>query len=159
MAKKKRFRTIKNTSPTPKPVVKPNYAPASLKIKAFIVDSFIILMPIMYIAFYLVMDGRDGFAQQKLAGWISILVPLIIIQTLFFYRSQQTPGYKAYNLILTDSHTNEKPSLGIIIFRNCTAILSFFSIFGWLLMFFRKDRKTLHDLLAGTVTIYDNNHQ
>lgn len=161
MAKKERFRSVKNTTPSPKPQTNPNikppYAPISLKFKAFVVDSFLLLMPIMYIVFYLFMGGREGFAEHKLFGWLSILIPLILIQTIFFYKTRQTPGYKAYNLILSDAQTYEKPSLGIIIFRNCAAVLSFFSIFGWALMFFRKDKKTLHDLLAGTVTLYANN--
>ena len=64
------------------------------KIKAAITDSFMLLMPIMYIVFYLVMDGREGFAQHKLEGWIYILVPFIIVQSLFMFKGDgQTHGY------------------------------------------------------------------
>jgi uncharacterized RDD family membrane protein YckC len=156
---KQRFRDIKQgkikESPSKKKdTLEPNpYAPVGLKIKAFITDAFMLLMPIMYVVFYLVMEGREGFAEHRLAGWFYILVPLIIIQTIFMYKTGQTPGYRAYNITLIDENTKKKPSLFIILFRNLAAILSFFTILGWALMFFRKDNKTLHDLLSATAVV------
>jgi len=130
------------------------YARASSKIKAFLTDAFMLVMPIMYIVFYLVMDGREGFSEHKLLGWLYILVPLIIVQTLFMIKTAQTPGYRAYTLQIIDEHTGKKPSAFTILFRNLCAVLSFFSLFGWLMMFFRKDSKTLHDLLSRTAVVY-----
>lgn len=156
---KQRFRDIKQgkvQEETHK--VKPvsdtdNYASAGLKIKAFLTDSFMLLMPIMYVVFYLVMDGRENFAEHKLLGWIYILLPLVIVQTLFMYFTGQTPGYRAYNITLIDENTKKKPTLFVIIFRNLSAILSLFTLLGWALMFFRKDNKTLHDLLSATAVV------
>ncbi|MBD3791276.1 MAG: RDD family protein [Campylobacterales bacterium] len=157
---KKRFRDIKQKKES-KETLKHEanssfpypYASRGEKVKAFITDSFMLLMPIMYIVFYLVMGGREAFGEDKLTGWISILVPLVIVQTLFLAKTAQTPGYRAYNLRLIDESTGEKPSFFIILFRNLCALLSFFSIIGWVMMFFRKDRKTLHDLLSHTAVI------
>lgn len=160
MNNKKRFRDVKqkkvakNTTQTDKqPSFAYPYASLGDKIKAFITDSFMLLMPILYIVFYLIMGGREGFGEERLMGWIYILVPLIIVQTLFLVKTAQTPGYRAYDLILIDESTGKKPAFLIILFRNLCAILSFFSIFGWVMMFFRKDRKTLHDLLSNTAVI------
>lgn len=156
---KQRFRKLKQgkrqeEASHVKPVLdQEGYASAGLKIKAFLTDAFMLLMPIMYVVFYLVMDGREGFAEHKLLGWSYILLPLVIVQTLFIYLTGQTPGYRAYNITLIDEHTKEKPSLFVIIFRNLAAILSFFTLFGWVLMFFRKDHKTLHDLLSATAVV------
>lgn len=156
---KQRFRDIKQGKvheKTPKIKSLPNtdnYASVGLKIKAFLTDAFMLLMPIMYIVFYLVMDGREDFAAHKLLGWISILLPLIIVQTLFMSFTGQTPGYRAYNIILIDENTKKRPALFVIIFRNLAAILSFFTFLGWALMFFRKDKKTLHDLLSATAVV------
>ena len=156
---KQRFRDIKQgkkqeSTPKVKPVPQQdNYAPVGLKIKAFITDAFMLLMPIMYVVFYLVMDGREGFAEHRLAGWFYILIPLIIVQTIFMYKTGQTPGYRAYNITLIDENTKKKPSLFVILFRNLAAILSLFTILGWALMFFRKDNKTLHDLLSATAVV------
>jgi len=156
---KKRFRDIKQgkekeiVTEESNPADKWNYATAGMKIKAFLTDSFMLVMPIMYVVFYLVMGGREGFAEHKAMGWIYILVPLVIVQTIFMFKTGQTPGYRAYNLILIDDTTGKKPSLFIILFRNLSAILSLITFFGWIMMFFRKDKKTLHDLLSGTATV------
>lgn len=162
---KKRFRDVKQGKITQKPEQeksKPsteNYASVGLKVKAFLTDSFMLVMPIMYIVFYLIMDGREGFAAHRIMGWVYILVPLVIVQTIFMYRTGQTPGYRAYNITLIDEKTKKRPSLFVILFRNLSAILSLFTLIGWALMFFRKDNKTLHDLLSATavVTTHDKN--
>ena len=146
-AAKKRISSKKKAKPLR------DYATAGMKIKAFLTDAFMLVMPIMYVVFYLVMDGREGFAAHKLLGWVYILVPLVIVQTLFLFKTGQTPGYRAYNLSLIDENSGQKPSLFIILFRNLSAILSLFTFFGWIMMFFRKDHKTLHDLLSATATV------
>ncbi len=156
---KQRFREVKqgniktNETKPSEDKMQDNYATAGLKIKAFLTDAFMLVMPIMYVVFYLVMDGREGFAAHKMLGWIYILVPLVIVQTIFMWKTGQTPGYRAYNLRLIDMHTGERPSLFIILFRNLSAILSLFTFFGWFMMFFRKDHKTLHDLLTVTAVV------
>lgn len=156
---RKRFRKIKQgkepktKSPHPQKMQKINHAPAHLKIKAFLTDAFMLLMPIIYTVFYLVMDGREDFANHRTIGWVLILAPLVVVQTLFFAIASQTPGYRAYALTLVDARTGQRASFGAIVFRNLMAILSFFTLFGWLIMFFRKDKKTLHDLLSTTMVI------
>jgi len=154
---KKRFRDVKQgkeiVTETPVPKNKYPYASSGLKIKAFLTDSFMLVMPIMYVVFYLIMGGREGFAEHKMMGWIYIMLPLVIAQSIFMFKTGQTPGYRAYNLEVIDESSGEKPSLFIILFRNFSAILSLFTFFGWIMMFFRKDNKTLHDLLSGTATI------
>jgi uncharacterized RDD family membrane protein YckC len=156
---KQRIRDVKQGKATPEePKKNPSallvgYASSRMKIKAFLTDAFMLLMPILYVVIYLVMDGREGFEEDKILGWIYILYPLIFVQTLFFYFTGQTPGYRAYDLTLIDEQTKEKPSMFIILFRNLSAVLSLFT-FAWILMFFRKDSKTLHDLLSATAIVY-----
>lgn len=159
---KQRFRDIKqkkiNTEQDTKAIkdkntLAKNYTTARVKIKAFLTDAFMLVMPIMYVVFYLIMGGRDGFSENMILGWIYILIPLVIAQTIFMFKTAQTPGYRAYNILLIDEKTGKKPSLFIIFFRNVSAVISMFSFIGWIMMFFRKDRKTLHDLLSGTATI------
>ena len=157
---KRRFRDIKQGKEKKviieenSPANKRDYASTGSKIKAFLTDAFMLAMPIMYVVFYLIMGGREGFAEHKALGWVYILVPLVIAQTIFMFKTGQTPGYRAYKLTLIDESTGEKPSLFIILFRNLCAILSLFTLFGWVMMFFRKDSKTLHDLLSRTAVIY-----
>jgi uncharacterized RDD family membrane protein YckC len=130
------------------------HATIGKKFKALVVDSFMLLMPIMYIVFYFVFDGREGFQTQQLQGWMAIIIPLAIVEGLFLAKSGQTPGYKAYNLYVVDSTTGKKPSTFVLFFRTFATFLSLFTLFGWLMMFFRKDAKTLHDLLTSTMVVY-----
>jgi len=153
---KRRFRKVKQGTLSQEehlPETTRPYAKVSAKIKAFLTDSFMLMMPIMYAVVYLVMGSREDFRDHMALGWLYIFIPLVIIQTLFMIKTAQTPGYRAYNLQIIDEDTGEKPIPFIILFRNLCAILSFFSIFGWMMMFFRKDAKTLHDLLSRTAII------
>jgi len=156
---KKRFRNIKQgkaatKAPKSRFTLKRDYASKGEKMKAFLTDSFMLLMPIMYIVVYLVIGSLQAFSEERALGWSYILVPLVVIQTVFMFRTGQTPGYRAYRLTLIDEHTGEKPSFFIILFRNTAALLSLFTLFGWLMMFFRRDGKTLHDLLSNTAVVH-----
>ncbi len=158
MMAKQRFRDVKQGRVSPVTEKQKNRHADSIRratlrnrLKAATTDGFMLVMPLMYIVFYAVFGGREGFATHRLLGWIYILLPLVIIQIIFMSRSKlgQTPGMRAYDLALVDIKSNQKPATGIIIYRQMLSLLSL-AIFGWMTMFFRKDRRPLHDLLAGT---------
>jgi len=157
---KQRFRDTKKGKITPKEDKKPkqNYIVASKRdyFKAFLTDSFMLLMPIMYIVFYVVFSGREGFAEHKILGWLYILVPLAIIESIFLIKNAQTPGMKAYNIKLIFLPTNQKPPATTIILRQILSKIAFIT-FGWIFIFFNKSRRTLQDVIAGTAIVYDNN--
>ena len=39
------------------------------RIKAFITDMFLIMMPIMYLTTYVIMDGKDSFQSSEIHNW------------------------------------------------------------------------------------------
>ena len=162
---KQRFRDIKKGKIVEKPEKKKKvkdiyFAPNKIKSKAAITDSFMLLMPIMYAVFYIVMGGREGFAEEKLIGWIYILIPFLTVQTLFMYFGNgQTPGYRNYEIKVVDINTLEKAPLFSIIFRNLAMFLALLTVVGWLMMFFRKDNRGLHDLLSNTAVVLINNNK
>lgn len=128
-------------------------APIGLRIKAFVVDMFMIMMPIMYVTTYLILEGKDDFQGSEEARWITASVYGIIV-IFFWVIKGQTPGYKAYSVKLIDN-TKERVSLFkatlryfLFLFSATTIILSF-------LPFFRKDRKTIQDILTKTTVILD----
>jgi len=156
---KQRFRDTKKgrvSKIEPKKKSKANYIVASKRdyFKAFLTDSFMLLMPIMYIVFYAVFSGREGFAEHKAIGWLMILVPLAIIETLFLIKNAQTPGMKAYNLKLIFLPTEQKPPASTIMLRQILSKIAFLT-FGWIFIFFSKSRRTLQDIIAGTAIVYD----
>lgn len=122
------------------------------RIKAFITDMFMIMMPIMYITTYLVMDGKDSFQGSDIAHWITMAV-YGAITIAFWVIKGQTPGFKAYSLKLIDDNTKETLTIGLAVARYAMFIISAITIVGALLPFFRKDKKTLQDLIMQTSVI------
>jgi len=156
--KRVRFREIKSRKSkkenSTKKEAEVKFASLKDKLKAGITDSFMLLMPIMYIVFYLVMDGREDFAEHRLMGWVYIFVPFIIVQSLFLYFGDgQTPGYKSYDLKVVDIKSKKRPLFFQILFRNILTFISIVTLFPLVVMLFRKDRRGLHDILSGTVAI------
>lgn len=133
--------------------VVPNQSASPLfRIKAFITDMFMIMMPIMYVTTYIILEGKDSFQGSEMARWITMALYGTIVIT-FWVLKGQTPGFKAYDLILIDDKT--KTTLGFIpaVLRYFMFIISAISIIGVLLPFFRKDKKTLQDLVMNTSVI------
>jgi|GEM_PF-86064 len=160
MAKKQRFRDTKkgNKSNLSKKnsIKKPTipFAGNGIKAKAFLTDIFMLFMPLFYFVIYVVFGSLQVASEHRLEAWIYALVPFIVIQTVFMYKDQgRTPGARANGLKVIDFHTLDKPSLFSIIFRNLALILSILTLFGWIMMFFRKDKRGLHDLLSNTCVI------
>lgn len=122
------------------------------RIKSFIIDMFMIMMPIMYITTYIILDGKDDLQNNDIATWITSIVYGIIVIS-FWYKSGQTPGFKGYELKLIDDKTKQIPSLQKIVLRYILFLVSAISIVGILLPFFRKDKKTFQDLAANTSVI------
>ncbi len=127
-------------------------SPVVNRIKAFITDTFMLLMPLMYIVFYLVMGSREEFEEHMLLGWIYIFVPHFFIVITFWFFKSQTPGYKAYEIKLVDNKL-QRPSLFKLVVRYFAFVLSTLLVGGLFLAIARKDKRTLHDLISGTMLI------
>jgi len=127
-----------------------------IRIKAFITDMFMLMMPIMYITTYVIMSGSEEFKNNDLAHWATMSVYGAIV-ILFWVLKGQTPGFKAYEIKLIDDNTKEKVSIGIAIARYMMFIVSSITIVGALLPFFRKDKKTLQDVILQTSVINSPN--
>ena len=122
------------------------------RIKAFIVDMFMIMMPLAYVTTYVFMNGKDDFQGSEEARWsLSIIYGLIII--VFWIAKGQTPGLKAYSLKLIDEKTKEKISFPKAILRYLCFLFASTTIVLAFLPFFRKDKKTFQDLVANTLVI------
>jgi uncharacterized RDD family membrane protein YckC len=129
------------------------YAGVLDRLKAFITDSFLLAMPIFYTVIYLIMNGREGFREHMLLGWVYILIPLGIAVVAFYVVSGQTPGLKAYDLKVIDVQTGEKPNLLSAILRYLFFNITFFTFFGLFVPIFRKDKRGIQDLLSGTAVV------
>jgi len=129
------------------------YALVSTQIKAVIVDLFMLIMPLMYISIYLLLGGREGFALNMLLGWSYILIPYLIISIAFLVLKGQTPGLKAYEIKLVNNLNYKNASIIQVIIRQILSIIVTASIIGLLIPFFRKDNRTIQDIIASTAII------
>jgi len=129
-----------------------------VRVKAFVTDMFMIMMPILYVTTYFIMDGKDDFQSNSSAHLVTTAL-FGIISIIFWIRSGQTPGLKAYELKLIDDDTKESVSIGIAISRYILFLVSATTILGAILPFFREDKKTLHDLVLKTSVIDAPNQQ
>ncbi len=134
---------------------KNNLASVPSRIKAFITDSFLITTPIFYITIYFVMGSGDVFSQNKAYGWLLIFTVHFVTIMLFWLIKGQTPGLKAYEGKIVDNSNKGKISILQAFVRYMITTLAILSFFGMFLPFFRKDKRTLQDLLSNTCVIED----
>lgn len=149
-----RWRDVKHNKIVTKETKLPSYviSPIVNRVKAFITDTFMLLMPLLYIVFYMIMGSREKFAENMLLGWLYTFGPHFLIIISFWFFKSQTPGYKAYDIKLVNKNL-KKPSLFQLIVRYFAFALSTVLIAGLFFAFLRKDKKTLHDLISGTIPI------
>jgi len=162
MAKKQRFRDTKKGNRTKidkkQKVEKPRipFAGSAIKAKAFLTDTFMLFMPIIYFVIYVVMDGLQGVGEEKLLTWAYTLIPFLTILTIFMFKDEgRTPGARSQKLKVINFHTLEKPSLFDIVFRNLSFLLTLSLPILWVIPFMRKDKRGVHDFLSATCVIID----
>ena len=119
------------------------------RIKALIVDLFMIYMPIMYIMTYGFLDGKDDLAASTLAPLIATGL-YGLIYAIFLSKTGQTPGKKAYDIQVVDAKTHQNIVIFRAFFRFITFLFTVTTVLGLFLPFVRRDKRTLHDVLSGT---------
>ncbi len=135
--------------------VQPACAPVTLRLKAFLTDTFMITMPILYIVIYLVMGDREGFREHMGEGWLYIVLIHMAIVLLLWRFKAQTPGMKAYDLYIVDPQNGgEKPGWIKCVLRYVMMQTAILSIIGLILPFIMKGREGLQDLVSGTCIVH-----
>jgi uncharacterized RDD family membrane protein YckC len=133
-----------------------SFATTIPKLKAFLIDTFMLVMPIVYIVIYLIMGDRVSFKDNLLQGWLYILIPMALTIVSFYTISGQTPGLKAYNLKIISIKTRQKPTLIQALFRFILFTINFLSIFGLFYPMLTKNRQGIHDILSRTAVVTDH---
>ncbi|HEG4098917.1 TPA: RDD family protein [Campylobacter fetus] len=131
---------------------KPKAVPSALisRVKAFIIDMFLIAVPLLYITTYLILDGKNNFQHNQLAIF-GVWLVFGVIQSLFFALNAQSPGYRSQNIYLV-SLDGKKAGFISYMLRYILFITTF--IFGGsLFCFFRKDKRNIQDLLTSTIVV------
>jgi len=127
-------------------------APTLTKIKSFITDMFMLMMPLSYFTTYFILDGKNDFQANEIAKW-GVSIAFGIVSMIFWNKSGQTPGYKAYEVKIVDKDTHENISYMQGTIRYIIFIVSYSILFGMLVPLFRKDKQSLHDMLSDSCVI------
>jgi len=156
-----RFRKLKQKTKLPKQENQNTkqsfkYASNPDRIKAFITDMFMIYIPILYFITYVVLNGKDEFQSSTLAPLLGVVL-YGIIYTVLLYKFGQTPGKKAYQIKVVDAKTAQNITLFQAVLRFLSFLLSATFLLGLFVGFYRKDKRSLHDLMTGTMVIQDYN--
>jgi len=153
-----RWRELKNSSPkeskktSENSSFEANYGSISARIKAFIVDAFLIYTPILYITTYLILGGKDEFQHSTIAPFMAMMT-YAIISSVFVAAKGQTPGKKAYDIKIVDAQNGEKINFIRAFLRFLLMLISCATILGAAVAFYRKDRRAFHDLVLRTTVV------
>jgi len=95
---------------------------------------------------------------QTSLKWELLFEATVLIVTLLFWKKWRgaTPGKRFVHVKIVDAKTFKDIDNKQAITRSFGYIVSTLTLLiGFLMVGFRKDKRGLHDLLAGTVVIYD----
>lgn len=119
--------------------------------KAFLIDIFLLYVPILYLC-YFVLGSKEAFLDNQ-AVIFTCSTFFGIVQAIFLSAKAQSPGLKAYDLYLIDKKTGKKVIFLKIMIRYVVFLLGSSLLFGLLMSFLRKDGLALHDLLSQTCIV------
>lgn len=122
-----------------------------LRFKAFLIDLFLLYVPVLYL-FYFTLGSKEAFLNNQLIIFLCSLL-FGLIQALFLAKKAQSPGLKAYDLYLIDLKNGQKLNFFRILLRYIIFIVSFGLLIGFLVSFLRKDTLALHDILSQSVIV------
>lgn len=125
---------------------KAKIAPRIERAKAFLIDIFLLYVPVLYVC-YFVLGSKEAFLGNQ-AVIFACSAFFGVVQALFLSTKAQSPGLKAYDLYLIDIKKGRKLSFLRVILRYIAFLISASLLFGLLMSFLRKDGLALHDLLS-----------
>ncbi len=156
----------------------PRYAGFFIRFVASLLDTFLLALPIGVVVYFL--SGGEWFdfsayqqhMQLALAGnphalqnqpttsfgWELVFEISVLVVTVIFWEKWggTTPGKRFVGIKIVDAKTFEDITNMQAITRSFGYIVSTLPFgIGFLLVLFRRDKRALHDLLAGTAVIYE----
>lgn len=125
---------------------KAKIAPRIERAKAFLIDIFLLYVPVLYVC-YFVLGSKEAFLGNQAVIFVCSAF-FGVVQALFLSTKAQSPGLKAYDLYLIDIKKGRKLSFLRVILRYIVFLIGASLLFGLLMSFLRKDGLALHDLLS-----------
>lgn len=124
------------------------------RLKALIIDLFMLYTPILYVMTYFVIGSATEFRESDLGVFIAWNLYGITSAVLIAVAGQ-TPGMRAMGLWLTNSN-GERLGFFMAFGRFLLFILSACLFFGIAIPSIRREKTTLHDWILGTIMVEDD---
>jgi uncharacterized RDD family membrane protein YckC len=123
---------------------------------AQVMDMFLLVMPITALmGFIFGYEAMKDPNLNPLAGQLQMGFTLLATVFFWYFGGGQTPGKKALKLKVVNHKDFSEPNFMQLLIRYFGYFLSMISLIGFFIPLFRKDKKALHDLIAGTVVIIE----
>jgi len=143
------------------------YAGFFIRLISTFTDLFLIVIPIVIFYIYLIPGLKEQFINGFLNNdsllltfqiLVNTTVGVSIISMLYFWNGA-TFGKKLMNIRIVKKNGDKLTFIDAVRHYLSTMIyfIPFVFIISIILVFIRKDRRTLHDFLAGTVVIHNQN--
>ena len=154
------------------------YAGFWIRFVASFADTIFLALPVAIVIYFLSDGNWFDFSQyqqniqmamsgntnalnsqpQTSLKWELFFEVSVLVVTMIFWKKWRgaTPGKKLVHIKIVDSKTFQDIDNKQAITRSIGYIASTLAfLIGFIMVAFRKDKRGLHDLLAGTVVIYD----
>lgn len=157
------------------------YAGFWIRFIASFLDTLFLALPVAVVIYFL-SDGNwfdfaqyqqniayamSGNAQKALASqpqtslkWELLFEMTVLLVTMLFWRRWRgaTPGKKFVHIKIVDAKTLQDIDNTQAVTRSFGYIVSTLALLiGFFMVAFRRDKRALHDILAGTVVIHEKN--
>lgn len=120
------------------------------RLKACLTDIFLLYVPILYVCTYVILDGKEDFLSSQLVIGLCVLCYCIFL-FLFLWIANQTPGLRYAELRLVSSDGGRPTPVQAFLFVILWIIE--FGLCLWIVMLFRRDGRSLHELLSRTLIV------
>ncbi|WP_233709899.1 MULTISPECIES: RDD family protein [unclassified Helicobacter] len=118
------------------------------RLKAFIIDIFMIYVPILYFVTYFILGSAEAFRNNPYAIFLCSLL-YGLVSSFLFYLKEQTPGFRYASIKLVN--LDGKP-IGFLkaLVRFFVWLISMALVIGFFFPFFSKTKECLHDYICKT---------
>lgn len=102
----------------------------------------------------MVAPAGEGSILESIADYIYIIIGAVYYTLYTASRRMATPGKKCFHLVVVRNKSMARLSKGRSFGRFCAYGLSYMTILiGFLMVFFTKEKRALHDYVAGTIVL------
>jgi uncharacterized RDD family membrane protein YckC len=140
------------------PAVPVEYAGFWVRVAATILDGFILGIPItIFVSFLFGWEWYTGGATSGRADFVNFLLSAWVTVAFWVHWGGKTPGKKIMGIRIVTYRDRQEFGYGKALLRCLLGytVSALLLGLGFVLVAFHKEKRGLHDLIAGTCVVYD----